>query len=325
LAKTIVDARAFQNLITGLIILAGVLVGAETYPAVEAAYGSVLHVADKLILTAFIFEIVIKMVAEGRKPWRYFYDPWNVFDFVIVAAAMMPFAGSAATVLRLLRLLRVLKLVRALPKLQLLVGALLKSIPSMGYVSLLLLLLFYVYAVAAVFMWGTNDPVHFGTLQTAMVSLFRAVTLEDWTDLMYINMYGCDSYGYDGMKQLCTAPSASPVGGALFFVSFVLIGTMIILNLFIGVIMKGMDEAQAEMDCDADAGDDQPGAAPVPLADKLLALHAQLGEIQGQIVALHRAATDFGQNPPSDQRSRKADTEEIPPPLPSTPELMPAE
>ena len=150
------------------------------------------------------------------------------------------------TVLRLLRLLRVLKLVKALPKLQILVSALLKSIPSMGYVTLLLFLLFYVYAVSAVFLFGHNDPLHFGDLETAMLSLFRVVTLEDWTDIMYINMYGCDRYGYTAKSIVaCTNPEANPLLASLFFVSFVLIGTMIILNLFIGVIMTGMEEAQA--------------------------------------------------------------------------------
>ena len=299
LARQIADSPKFQNTITALIVIAGVLVGLETYPAVEAAYGTYLHAADKVILGAFIVEIVVKMAAEGKKPWRYFVDPWNVFDFVIVAAALLPFGGSAATVLRLLRLLRVLKLVRALPKLQLLVSALLKSIPSMGYVSILLCLLFYVYAVAAVFMWGGNDPVHFGNLQTAMVSLFRAVTLEDWTDLMYINMFGCDAYGYDGMQELCTAPSASPVLGAFFFISFVLVGTMIILNLFIGVIMKGMDEAQEEQAAyDRDEKERTSGEGPRPLGDRLLELNGQLAQIQAQIAMLVRDAESLPPPPP---------------------------
>jgi voltage-gated sodium channel len=80
-----------------------------------------------------------------------------------------------------------------------------------------------------------------------MLSLFRVVTLEDWTDIMYINMYGCDNYGYDNIKNLCNKPDASPLGAAMFFVSFVLLGTMIILNLFVGVIMTGMDEAKESL------------------------------------------------------------------------------
>lgn len=244
--KEIAEAAWFQNFITAVILAAGVIVGMETYPAVVESYGHVLHTLDAAILGIFILEIVVKMGAEGKKPWLYFKDPWNVFDFIIVAVCLVPGLGQYAVVLRLARLLRVLKLVTALPKLQMLVSALLKSIPSMFYVSILLFLLFYLYAVAAVFLFGANDPIHFENLQLSMLSLFRAVTLEDWTDLMYIQMYGCANYGYGGNEALCTASTAQPVVGAGFFVSFVLIGTMIVLNLFIGVIMNGMDEASAE-------------------------------------------------------------------------------
>lgn len=288
--KAIAEATWFQTFVTLVILFAGVLVGIETYPAAVERWGDVLHALDKVVLTIFILEIVIKMVAEGSKPWRYFYDPWNVFDFVIVAAALLPFAAQYATVLRLLRLLRVLRLVRALPKLQLLVGALLKSIPSMAYVSVLLSMLFYVYACASVFLWGANDPVHFGSLQISFVSLFRAVTLEDWTDLMYIQMYGCDQYGYSGMEHMCTEPSASPVVGALFFVSFVLFGTMIILNLFIGVILGGMDEAQRESE-EAAGEIERLKEGKVPTMDQeLKALTAAMADLQERIDRVRRAA-----------------------------------
>lgn len=247
LCKGIAESKWFQNFVTLAILVAGVLVGIATYPEFSARHESTLEVLNKIILVIFIIEIVVKLLAEGKKPWLYFTDAWNIFDFIIVAAAFLPFGGSSVAILRLLRLLRVLKLIKALPKLQMLVGALLKSIPSMGYVSILLLLLFYIYAVAGVFFFSENDPIHFGDLQTSMLSLFRVVTLEDWTDVMYINMFGCENYGYDGNMDLCTNSSGSPGGSAFFFVSFVLIGTMIFLNLFIGVIMTGMDEAKAEM------------------------------------------------------------------------------
>ena len=273
------DNTTFQNFITGVILLAGIVVGLETYPHLVDAYGTQLHLANEIILWIFVAEIVVKMGAEGSKPWRYFYDAWNVFDFVIVAACFMPGAGSAAAVLRLARLLRVLKLVNALPKLQILVGALLKSIPSMFYVTILLGLLFYVYACACVFFWGANDPVHFESLQLALLSLFRVVTLEDWTDIMYIAMYGCANYGYGGIEHLCTQSASHPVGGALFFSSFVLLGTMIILNLFIGVIMNGMDEAQAEAAA-LNAGGDK------SLADELAELQQQLEQMNKKVGAL---------------------------------------
>ena len=244
--RKLVDDNRFQNFITAIIILAGVVVGMETSQTLMALYGSPLHILNDIILWIFVVEAVIKIGAEGRRPWRYFMDPWNVFDFMIVAICFMPVNAQYVAVLRLARLLRVLKLVRALPRLQILVSALLKSIPSMGYVALLLGMLFYVYSVAAVFLFGGNDPVHFSNLAIAMLSLFRVVTGEDWTDVMYIQMWGCDQYGYEGMMELCTQPMSYPVFGALFFVSFMLLGAMVILNLFIGVIMGGMDEAERE-------------------------------------------------------------------------------
>ncbi len=246
--RKVANASWFTQFVTAVILIAGVLVGIETYPSVVEKHGTLLHLADRIILIIFTLEVVVKMGAEGSRPWRYFRDPWNVFDFMIVVAAYMPVDAQFITVLRLARVLRVLKLVRALPKLQILVSALLKSIPSMGYVSLLLLLLFYLFAVTGTFLFSANDPVHFENLQLSMLSLFRVVTLEDWTDVMYIQMYGCDSYGYGGMEHLCTSPKSYPVFAAAFFVAFVLIGTMIVLNLFVGVIMTGMEEAQREQD-----------------------------------------------------------------------------
>ncbi len=248
-SKKIADSDIFGNAIIGVILLAGIIVGIQTYPEMEAQFGSVLNVLDSIILWIFVFEVVVKILAEGKQPWNYFTDPWNVFDFIIVAVCFLPFDSSFVAVLRLARILRVFKLVTSLPKLQMIVGALLKSIPSMGYVGLLLVLLFYIYGAMATFIFSENDPVHFGNLQMSMLSLFRVITLEDWTDIMYINMYGCDHpiWGYDAAAG-CTKPNGLGLAACLFFVSFVLIGTMIVLNLFIGVIMTGMDEMKAESD-----------------------------------------------------------------------------
>lgn len=244
--RRIAESAAFTNFITAVIVLAGVLVGIETDAQLVHEWHTLLLTLDRIVLAIFIVEIVVKMGAEGSRPWRYFRDPWNVFDFSIVAVALIPGAGQYAVVLRLARLLRVLKLVRVLPKLQLLVTALLKSIPSMFYVTLLLLLLFYVYGVAGVFLFGANDPYYFGSLGISLLSLFRIVTLEGWTEILYIQFFGCASYGYGDMAELCTAPTPQPLLAVLYFISFVLLGTMIILNLFVGVIMNGMEEAHRE-------------------------------------------------------------------------------
>lgn len=285
------DSSRFQNLITLVIIAAGALVGVETYPAMREAHGGVLHLLDQVVLWIFVAEVVVKMGAEGSRPWRYFRDPWNVFDFFVVAASFMPVGGQTVVVLRLVRLLRVLKLVRALPKLQLLVSALLKSIPSMAYVSVLLFLLFYVYGVAAVFLFGENDPVHFGSLQLALLSLFRTVTLAGWESLMYTQMHGCAAYGYESMPALCTDSLAQPLVAPAFFVSFVLLGTMIILNLFIGVIMSGMDEAHREADDEVRAQARRAaGETELPISHELAALHRQLAELQEAVGNAQRRA-----------------------------------
>ena len=257
--KRIADSSRFNIFILSTIIFAGILVGIQTYERQVTHIAHILEALDFIILFIFTVEVFIKVFAEGTKPLNYFKDPWNDFDFSIVAVCYLAFVtpdldASFIAVLRLARILRVFKLVTAVPKLQILVGALLRSIPSMGYVGVLLFLLFYIYAAMAVFIYGDNDPVHFENLHLAMLSLFRVVTLEDWTDIMYINMYGCDQYGYDGMEELCTNPSASPIGAALFFVSFVLIGTMVIMNLFIGVIMTSMEEAKQEANQDTALG-----------------------------------------------------------------------
>ena len=273
LLKKIASSKIFEGVIIAAILTAGILIGVETYSGFANQYFNVLKPLDHLITGIFVLEILIKMGAEGRRPWRYFYDGWNIFDFVIVVMVLLPLGGSSIAILRLFRLLRVLKLLKALPQLQVLVIALLKSIPSMFYVSLLLLLLFYIYAVTGVFFFGDNDPVHFSDLQTSMLSLFRIVTLEDWTDIMYINMYGCENYGYADSMDKCVDSKAMPLFSALFFVSFVLIGTMIVLNLFIGIILSGMEQAQKELE-------HKKSAERGELSKKVTELKAKLDEIQ---------------------------------------------
>lgn len=137
------DSGRFQGAIIGVIFLAGALVGIQTYSLTDEGLVSTLEAIDAVILWIFIFELVVKFLAEGRRPHYFFKDAWNIFDFLIVLVGVMPFGGNAVTALRLVRLLRVLKLVRALPRLRILVMGLLKSMSSIAYIGLLLMLLFY--------------------------------------------------------------------------------------------------------------------------------------------------------------------------------------
>jgi voltage-gated sodium channel len=283
----IVDSKLFQRGILGTIVVAGVLVGLETYPSVVARYGDILRVLDRVIVGIFVLEAAAKIGRHGRRPWLYFKDPWNVFDFVVVALCLIPADFHYAAVLRLARILRTLRLISAVPRLQLVVTSLIKSMPSMAYVGGLLFLLFYVYGVLGVFLWQGNDPAHFGNLKLSMLSLFRVVTLEDWSDVMYIQMYGADVYPAAGTPSMGPEPAGRPLLAVVYFVSFVLVGTMIMLNLFIGVIVSSMNEAQAEQTYpEAPTGAAAQGR-------EVEAIERQLAELQARLASL-RASGAFG-------------------------------
>ncbi len=279
----LVASSGFQYAVLWLIVAAAVVVGVETYPSIMDQYGPTIYAIDWTILSLFIVEALLKMLRHGKRWYRYFHDPWNIFDFTIIVVCLLPLDGHYAAVLRLARVLRALRMVSALPKLQLLVNSLLRSLPSMGYVCLLLVLLFYMYAVMGVALFHENDPVHFGNLQLAMLSLFRVVTLEDWTDIMYIQMWGSDVYSIEGAVESAPKPQAFPIVGAFYFVSFVILGTMIMLNLVIGVIINSMQEAH----------DEQVKSEPLPdnadTARTLAHMENELNKLQVDLRRLRKA------------------------------------
>ena len=150
---------------------------------------------DTMILAIFCVEILVKVIGKFDRPWYYFHVPkkgldrWNCFDFVVVAGSFLPGSGSLLTILRLLRLLRVLKLLKAFPALQVLVMALISGLGSIAYIGVILVLVFYIFGILAMILYSRNDPWHFGTVHVSMLSLFRAATLEDWTDIMYVVIF----------------------------------------------------------------------------------------------------------------------------------------
>ena len=248
-------------------MLAGVVAGLETSASFMAQHGVTLLRLDKIILGIFITEALLKMAAHGRKPWRYFADGWNVFDFSIVVICLLPVGGPFAAVLRLARALRLLRLVSALPKLQLLVGALLKSISAMGYVGLLLGLLFYIYAVAGIHLFGSTDPKNFGSLGTALVTLFRIVTLDNWGDIFQL--------------QLANVPA---IKVSIYFITFIILGTMIILNLTIGIILNSMSEMHTEIA----QREDSENRKDTSLAAELETIEREMLALQKRLVGLRR-------------------------------------
>jgi voltage-gated sodium channel len=263
LAKHIVESGPFRAFIIVVILLGGVLAGLETSATLRARHGALLQTLDAVVIGIFVLEIVLKLVAHGRRPLAFFRDGWNVFDFLIVAFCLLPVGGPFAAVLRLARVLRLLRLISALPKLQLLVGALLKSLSAMGYVSLLLALLFYIYAVAGVHWFGQADKQDFGTL-------FRIVTLDNWGDIFN--------------RAIEHVPAFKV---AVYFVTFIVFGTMIILNLFIGIILNSMSEMHAEIE-ERDRARHVAEGGATTVEDELKLVERQARELQEQLAALRR-------------------------------------
>lgn len=215
----LVESNRFQMFIVGVIALNAITLGAETSTVLRANFGPALTVIDHLALVIFTLELAARLYAFG---WKFFKDPWNVFDFVIVAIALIPTAGPLA-VLRSLRILRALRLVAMVPSMRRVVTALVKSIPGLVSLSGLLLLLVYVGGVIASNLFGdTGDP-RFTGLGPTLLTLFQITTGDGWSDVMR-----------DLMAQ---KPFAW-----IFFLIYLMVGSFTMLNLFIAVVCSAMQE-----------------------------------------------------------------------------------
>lgn len=226
-AAKIVSQKFFDHFIISLILLNAVVLGLETIPQIVEQYGQWLLLANHVILGVFVVEAVLKITAVAPRFKLYFGDGWNLFDFTIVVLSLIPSTGEFAMIARLARLLRVARLISTIPELRLIVSTLVRSIPSMGHVLLLMSIIFYIYAVAGYHIFHDHDPTHWRNLGISLLTLFRVVTLEDWTDVMY--------------KAMELSPFAW-----IYFVSFVVVGTFVVINLFIAVVLNNLEEAKLE-------------------------------------------------------------------------------
>jgi len=213
-----VESPRVQYSIVVLIVINAITLGLETSPAVMARAGSWLLALDDFVIGVFVVEISIKLYAHR---WRFFRDPWNVFDFIIISIALIPASGPLA-VLRALRILRVLRLVSMVPRLRFVVESLLHAIPGIASIAGLLVLLYYVFAVMATGLFGADHPAWFGTIGRSMYTLFQIMTLESWS--MGIARPVMETHPY----------------AWLFFIPFILVATFTILNLFIAIIVNTM-------------------------------------------------------------------------------------
>ncbi len=304
--KRLTTSAGFNRFILAMIVVSGLLVGLETYPTFGdgTPIGNTINLIQRVILWIFVGEIVLKIAACGNRPFDYFRQGWNLFDFAIVAICFLPLGNARfATVFRLARLLRTLRMVTILPRLQILVSALLKSIPSLGYIGILLGLHFYVYACAGTFMFSKNDPLRFGSLQRTTLTLFQVLTLEGWNDVLATQFNGSDAEYPEAWKLIAEEESPGvresmeqPLPAAIYFVSFIMLGTMIMLNLFTGVIISSMEEAQAER-AEKEIEDDLKEKGFLTLRDELFLLGKQLSDINAHLKSLEQREETQGEAP----------------------------
>ena len=211
--------KSVQNVVIALILINAVLLGMETSPRIMASWGKLITTLDHAILTVFVVEIASLLFARG---WRFFKDPWSVFDFVVVGIALIPASGPFA-VLRSLRVLRVLRLISKIPSIRKVVGALLGALPGMASVFALVMILFYVNAVIATKLFGQDFPELFGNLGLTFFTLFQVMTLEAWAGGVARPVMEIYPYAW------------------IFFILFILTATFTVLNLFVAVIVNSLN------------------------------------------------------------------------------------
>jgi voltage-gated sodium channel len=214
------EMPSVQHALIGLILINAVILGMETSSTLMAQWGDWLHIADKAILAIFVVEIALRLMVHRL---RYFRDPWNVFDFAVVAIALLPASGPLA-VLRALRVLRVLRLITLVPSMKRVVGGLLAALPGLGSVTAIIILIFYVSAVIATKLFGGAFPQWFGTLGESAFTLFQVMTLESWA-----------------MGIVRPVMEVFP-NAWIFFLIFILASTFTLLNLFIAVIVNAIQQ-----------------------------------------------------------------------------------
>jgi voltage-gated sodium channel len=248
----------FQHGILALIIVNAVVLGLETSAAVRAEHGALLGVLDRTILAIFVAEIALRLFVHRAAFWR---DPWSLFDFVVVAIALVPATGQFA-VLRALRVLRVLRILTIVPSMRRVVGGLLAAIPGLSSIAMVLVLVFYVFAVITTNLFGASFPDWFGTLGRSLYTLFQIMTLESWS-----------------MGIVRPVMATYPYAWA-FFVPFILIATFTMLNLFIGVIVSAMQSF-------TDADKAETIAAVEDAREHIEAdLHSEVRALRGEIAEL---------------------------------------
>lgn len=214
----------FEAFVIGVILISAVLIGAKSYQLNEQ-FLSVLHTLDWLITFFFLFEILIRFLGESEKR-NFFKSGWNIFDTLIVTVSLIPIEDSELALLgRLIRIFRVLRMVSIIPELRILMNSLIRALPQLGYVCLLMFIIFYIYAALGTSFFEKINPELWGDIALSLLTLFRVMTFEDWTDVMYETM---EVYPWSWV----------------FYLTFIFLTAFAFLNMIIGIVVKVLEDEQ---------------------------------------------------------------------------------
>ncbi|MEZ5537336.1 MAG: ion transporter [Thiolinea sp.] len=227
--------KLFELFVIAIIIFSALLIGAHTYEGessfISAEMMGVLEVLDFGVTLFFLAEILIRFLAEKNKK-DFFKSGWNIFDTLVVTVSLIPLEQANMVILaRLIRIFRVLRMVSIIPELRMLLNSLLKALPQLGYVMLLMFIIFYIYAAIGSTLFEKINPGLWGNISIAMLTLFRVMTFEDWTDVMYETM---------------EHPDGSPLSW-IYYLTFIFFTTFAFLNMVIGIVVNVMEEERSKL------------------------------------------------------------------------------
>ena len=221
----LVDSDAFNITIAGVIIANAIVLGLETFPSVMASYGEQLIIANEVCYGIFGVELVLRFASYGRRPQDFFKSGWNIFDLIVIGGVWIPGVRENATLLRLLRLGRIARLLRFLPDARVLISTVVRSIPPLGSIVVLTVLILFIYGMIGWTLFGQALPESWGTVTRSMLTLFILLTLENFPTYLE--------------EALTVTPWAT-----VYFVSYVLVAAFVIFNLLIGIIISSMESAR---------------------------------------------------------------------------------
>ena len=248
----IIESDVFEKTIMTCISLNVVVMATEQYDQSQA-WLDFQTVANIIFVVIFSIEAALKLFA--MRPGAYFSNKWNMFDFVVVAGSIIGLitgAGASAGFLRIFRLARIFRIFKNLSGLVLLLKTFMASVPALLNIGALLLLICFVYAILGVNLFGKikmgenlTEHANFTNFGYAMLTLLRMATGEAWNSIMYDCMIteDCDP-AEDCQRGTCCGNPLAP----LYFISFVLIGSFIVLNLLIAVVLDNFSTSKEDDD-----------------------------------------------------------------------------